>query len=96
MFWITLIGIFCGLVSIFFILMEIDRSLAAWEKLTFIRMINPINIIKAWSPVIGDVAITLGLVWMFGMTGMVGMLISLAGSALISGYLYFRRRKVVS
>lgn len=94
---ITIIGLICGGISIIFIVMEIDESFKNWGYLTqnfkaYHIYKLPYIIIKAWLPLIMDVGITLGVVWLFSMGGVMGMLVSLMASSIISSYLYFRRR----
>lgn len=96
MFGITVIGLTCGVISIGFIIAELRQSFNNWERLTnglkwyeFYKV--PYYAIKAWMPVITDVALTLGVVWLFGMQGMMGMMVSFVASAGISGFLFFRR-----
>jgi hypothetical protein len=96
MFSITVIGLSCGVISILFILAELFQSLNNWGRLThglkwykFYKV--PYYVIKAWMPVITDVGLTLFVVWLFGMSGMIGMMVSLMASALISGGLFVRR-----
>lgn len=96
MFGITVIGLTCGVISIGFIIAEINQSFNNWSRLSHglkwyqIYKI-PYYAVKAWMPVITDVALTLFVVWLFGMQGMIGMMVSLVASAFISGFLFFRR-----
>lgn len=94
-----IIGLFCGCISILFTVMEINESLDNWNRLTkgmkwyeFYKA--PYYAIKAWSPVIIDTGITLGVIGLFSMGGMIGSIIALMSSSVISGYLYFRRKKL--
>lgn len=96
MFGITVIGLACGVISIGFIIAEISQSFRNWNNLTsgmrwyeFYKV--PYYAVRAWMPVITDVALTLFVVWLFHMQGMIGMMVSLVASAFISGFLFFRR-----
>lgn len=94
---ITIIGLCCGALSVLFIVMEINQSIREWSKsmrsLRGIQWVKlPLITLKSWSPLLFDVALTLGVVWLFGMSGMIGTMISLMASAVISGYVYFKRR----
>lgn len=95
---ILLIALFFGLVSILFLIAEINQSFRNVEeiisakrgvyKLTLIWLV-PIALL----PVLLDVAITLFVIWLFGMSGVLGMLLTLMASALVSVYLFFRRKR---
>lgn len=95
---LTIIGLSCGLISIFMIILEIDASMNSlnntWNSLHGIKKIAMLWLWpKCVLPVLLDVGITLSVIWLFSMGGMIGMMISLMASAMISSYLYFRGRK---
>lgn len=94
----NIIALICGAISIYFIILEINMASDDYSKKSKIvkgigNVKLPIILIQCWSPVIKDVIITLGVVYLFSFTGVTGMLISLMASAMISGNLYFRRKK---
>jgi len=97
---ILLIGIAAGIISILFLLAEIHESLQNIERLNeSLRGINKLKMIwllpMSVLPIVADIAITLFVVWLFGMSGMMGMMISFIASAVISGYLFIRRKRRV-
>jgi LPXTG-motif cell wall-anchored protein len=93
MFGMMVIGVIAALVTVGFIIAEINQCFDNFERLTTFQKFLPWNIIIALSPILVDIGITLGIVWLFGMSGQNGMVISMIASAMISGYLYFRRKK---
>jgi hypothetical protein len=53
-----------------------------------------VSIFGCWWPVISNTILDAGIIWVYGLgAGMVGMMIGLMCSALISAYLWSRRRK---
>lgn len=93
MFGMMVIGVIAALVTVGFIIAEINQCFDNFDRLTTFQKFLPWNIISALSPIIIDIGITLGIVWLFGMGGMIGMVVSMIASAMVSGYLFFRRKK---
>ncbi|OGJ90446.1 MAG: hypothetical protein A2268_02980 [Candidatus Raymondbacteria bacterium RifOxyA12_full_50_37] len=96
---VLIVALVCGGISIIFIIMEINQSFnnlcKTWETL---HGIGKIQMLWLWPlaimPVLLDVGITLGVVWLFSMNGgMVGMMTAMMCSALVSGYLFIRRKR---
>lgn len=95
---ITLIALVFGGISILFIASEINESIDNFLKLSEAnRGLKKITLLWKWpgpfKRLAMDVAITIGIIWLFSMGGMMGMIVSLLCSGIISGNLWIRKRR---
>ncbi|OGJ86563.1 MAG: hypothetical protein A2487_13490 [Candidatus Raymondbacteria bacterium RifOxyC12_full_50_8] len=96
---VLIIALVCGALSIIFIILEINASfnnlIRTWENL---HGLSKLCMLWLWPlailPVLIDVGITLGVVWLFSINGgMVGSMTAMMCSAFVSGYLFIRRKR---
>jgi presenilin-like A22 family membrane protease len=98
MFEIFIIVLVCGLLTIFFFLLEIHQSLSNLNKFLAVnkgisRLKLVWNVPRLFSPVILDTSVTLFAVWLFGMSGgALSMLTAMLCSVTSSVYFQIRQR----
>lgn len=94
--FILTIALIFGAISIVFILKEIhdfiEGAKVLWPKL---KWYQKWKVLIAGQTLFVDLAITLGVAWLFMFSGMIGMVVSLMSSGVASCYLWYRKRKYV-
>ena len=92
MLYITIIGLICGGWSILFLISEVSGFLNAVRDArgNILRRVS--QCLPAGTRLGLDLMLTLGIVWLFGMSGgQMGMMLSLMASGIVSTWLFFRR-----
>ena len=95
---IFVIAVICGITSLILIAKEISD---AWDSTaevvagnTGVRRVTLLwKIPKACMPFILDIGLTLFVVWLFSMAGMMGMVLALVASAIVSILIFIKRRR---
>lgn len=95
---VIIIGILSAFITTGFIIAEIhwslqnlNRLLANYRGIWKVAAVPFIPI--CFLPVLWDVLITIGLSFLFGFSGVLGMMVSMVASSVIAAYLFFQRRR---